>query len=78
MTASPGDLPGCIRFILSLALTPSSLYAGTSEGGVYRSDDRGLTWRAASDGLTSFDVFALAVDPTTPTTLYACNRQWGA
>jgi photosystem II stability/assembly factor-like uncharacterized protein len=64
----PAGLP---RSVLSLALTPSSLYAGTIGGGVCRSDDRGLTWRAASDGLTGFDIFALAVDPTTPTTLYA-------
>jgi photosystem II stability/assembly factor-like uncharacterized protein len=62
---------GLHSFILSLALTPSSLYAGTSEGGVYRSDDRGLTWRAASEGLTGFSVSELAVDPTAPTTLYA-------
>jgi photosystem II stability/assembly factor-like uncharacterized protein len=69
---------GLHHTVLSLAQTPSSLYAGTSEGGVYRSDDRGLTWRAASDGLTGFSVSELAVDPTTPTTLYACNRQRGA
>jgi photosystem II stability/assembly factor-like uncharacterized protein len=62
---------GLGSIILSLALTPSSLYAGTSEGGVYRSDDRGLTWRAASEGLTGFSVSELAVDPTAPTTLYA-------
>jgi photosystem II stability/assembly factor-like uncharacterized protein len=64
----PAGLP---RTVLSLALTPSSLYAGTSRGGVYRSDDHGLTWRAASEGLTGFSVSELAVDPTTPTTLYA-------
>ena len=64
---------GLGSIILSLALTPSSLYAGTIGSGVYRSDDRGLTWRAASDGLTGFDIFALAVDPTTPTTLYAAT-----
>jgi hypothetical protein len=46
---------GLHHTVLSLALTPSSLYAGTSEGGVYRSDDRGLTWRAASEGLTGFE-----------------------
>jgi photosystem II stability/assembly factor-like uncharacterized protein len=64
----PAGLP---LSVLSLAQTPSSLYAGTSSGGVYRSDDRGLTWRAASEGLTGFSVSELAVDPTTPTTLYA-------
>jgi photosystem II stability/assembly factor-like uncharacterized protein len=65
---------GLHSHILSLTLTPSSLYAGTYGGGVYRSDDRGLTWRAVSEGLTGFDVFDLAVDPTTPTTLYAATN----
>jgi photosystem II stability/assembly factor-like uncharacterized protein len=64
---------GLGSIILSLAQTPSALYVGTYVDGVYRSDDRGLTWRAASDGLTGFDIFALAVDPTTPTTLYAAT-----
>jgi photosystem II stability/assembly factor-like uncharacterized protein len=64
---------GLHSHILSLALTPSALYAGTSSGGVYRSDDRGLTWRAASEGLTGFSVSELAVDPTTPMTLYAAT-----
>lgn len=64
---------GLHSIIISLALTPSALYAGTSKGGVYRSDDRGVTWRTINEGLTHFYVSALAVDPTTPTTLYAAT-----
>jgi len=65
---------GLYSHILSLALTPSSLYAGTFNGGVYRSDDLGISWRGVSEGLTGFDVFDLAVDPTTSTTLYAATN----
>ena len=41
------------------------LYAGTSAG-FAKSDDRGQSWRLSNAGLTSFDVQALAVDPSDP------------
>jgi len=58
--------------VLALAinpLTPSTVYAGTSGGGVFESTDRGASWNAT--GLTSVGVLGLAIDPSTPTTLYA-------
>jgi hypothetical protein len=46
-----------------------TLYAGTGGAGVFKSTDGGTTWSAA--GLSGNRVFALAIDPTTPSTLYA-------
>ena len=40
-------------------------------GGVFKSTDSGGTWAAANTGLTSLDVLALAINPATPSTLYA-------
>ena len=40
-------------------------------GGVFRSVDGGATWDAVNTGLTSLNVSTLAIDPLTPTTLYA-------
>jgi len=68
-------------YVRSLAIdpsTPSTLYAGTGHwfgdgsaiGEVYKSTDGGSTWSAANTGLRS-PVTALAIDPTTPSTLYA-------
>jgi hypothetical protein len=51
--------------------TPTTLYAGTGDGGVFKSTDGGATWTANSTGLTNLDVQALAINPTMPTTLYA-------
>jgi hypothetical protein len=62
-------------------VTPSILYASThssdpttgmnTDGGVSRSTDGGDTWTAVNTGLTDKGVGSLAIDPRTPTTLYA-------
>ena len=52
------------------ASSPNILYAGTSGGGVFRSGDRGTTWKQANDGLTNLDVLSLAVDPRDPNLVY--------
>ena len=58
--------------------TPSTFYAGTygdggfkstGTGGVFKSTDGGATW--SSIGLTDVYIDTLAIDPGTPTTLYA-------
>jgi len=46
---------------------PTTLYAGTRYGGLFRSADGGHAW--APPGLTYTSVVSLAVDPRTPTTL---------
>lgn len=51
---------------------PSTVYAGLSLGGVYRSTDAGQTWDWASAGLDSHGpVYHLAVAPASPDTVYA-------
>lgn len=81
-SASNDGLPSK-SVVLSLAIDPampSTLYAGMygvlangwqPTGGVYRSADGGSTWSAASAGLPDCPVNALAIDPGTPSTLYA-------
>jgi hypothetical protein len=57
--------------------TPTTLYAATRFGGVYKSEDGGATWRYLRG--SGFRGRSLAIAPTTPTTLYvygeeACTR----
>ncbi|RLT38922.1 MAG: exo-alpha-sialidase [Chloroflexi bacterium] len=71
---------------LAIAPTmPTTLYAATwtgvvTESFVFKSTDGGEIWRAASTGIEPIDdntrvvVVALAIDPRTPTTLYAATR----
>src|SRR3989454_8314196 len=57
--------------------TPTTLYAGTSGHGVFKSADGGGNWSAVNTGLTTpygaIWVNALAIDAQTPTTLYAAS-----
>ncbi|MGO8929818.1 MAG: SBBP repeat-containing protein [Limisphaerales bacterium] len=77
LTAGGLAAPIAIGHIFALALnplSPSTLYAGTSQG-IYQSLDAGTTWSLTSTGLVISApgpyVQAIAVDPVTPSTLYA-------
>ena len=50
---------------------PSVVYAATSGGGVWRSDDGGKTWMLPGDEMTSRDVRWIQIDPTNPATAWA-------
>ena len=65
--ASNFYVTGSIREDPNFPITPSAL----NPGGVFRSDDSAATWNEANAGLFSIVVPALAVDPVTPTRLYA-------
>src|SRR5206468_646889 len=60
------------REVLSVVIdsqTPSTLYAGTTDMGVFKSTDGGGGW--VNVGPITKTIFSLAIDPRTPTTLYA-------
>ena len=67
------DLPSCV----TVAPEPAAaVYVGTSTG-VLKSVDGGLTWAPASEGLGCGDVRALAVDPSSPSVVYAGTLECG-
>jgi uncharacterized protein (TIGR03437 family) len=51
--------------IRAFAVSGTTLFAGTSGGGVYRSSDNGQNWMPVNNGLTNTIVEALAVSGTT-------------
>jgi photosystem II stability/assembly factor-like uncharacterized protein len=65
-----GPLGGSVYCLVPDPSRPATLYAGTAEG-VFKSDDGGASWRAASSGMPSARVQTIAIDPATPSTLYA-------
>ena len=66
-----GPEGGTIRALAIDPVTPTTLYAGSCCGGVFKSTDGGTSWRMINTGLTDTGIRALAIDPVTPTTLYA-------
>jgi photosystem II stability/assembly factor-like uncharacterized protein len=62
-----------------LAVPPppaSFVYAGTYASGVFKSTDRGTSWRHASRGLNGAEIDAFAIAPSNPSVLYARVRDW--
>ncbi len=49
----------------------NTFYLGAAGGGVWKTDDAGLTWHVVFDGVGSASVGALAVAPSRPDTVYA-------
>src|SRR5439155_7251866 len=49
--------------ITSLAVDGSDVYAGTADGGVWKSSDGGSTWQPLLDGASSLSIGAVAVNP---------------
>jgi photosystem II stability/assembly factor-like uncharacterized protein len=81
---SDGPSGAYVRTLAIDPVTPTTLYAGTVEDeghalwGVFKSIDSGHTWSAVNTGLPSdFGVFALAIDPVNPSTLYAGTYGYG-
>jgi uncharacterized repeat protein (TIGR01451 family) len=61
-------------FITSIAIDASNtdiIYAATFNQGVFKSTNGGLTYTAKDSGFSSLAINAIAIDPVTPTTLYA-------
>ena len=54
-------------------LSPSTLYAGTGSGGVYKSADGGRNWSPINNGLGNLRITEIVVDPITPANLYAAS-----
>ena len=64
--------------VTALAAKPggSVVYAGTADGGVWRSTDGGASWSTTTDGQATMAIGAIAVDwSTTPETVYAATGE---
>lgn len=81
--AATGGPP--IADVQAIALDPAhpgtvyaALYGGSATGGIYKSQDSGVSWTLLNASTTfTVDVGALVVDPLTPTTIYAGTTTLG-
>jgi hypothetical protein len=69
---------GTVRTLAVDSSVMGVLYAGTEQGGVFKSSDGGVSWGTANRGLPSrADVRAVATDPADPMRLYAATHSTG-
>jgi photosystem II stability/assembly factor-like uncharacterized protein len=67
--AGPYNIGGRVT---ALAVVPggNTIYLGSANGGVFRSDDGGVNWISVLDRDYAFSIGALVVDPTDDSTVY--------
>src|SRR5439155_5439662 len=66
----PRNVNGRVR-CLAIHQNGQPRYAGSADGGVWKSTDAGQRWTATMDRLASLSIGALALDPAQPDTIYA-------
>lgn len=67
----PFNIGGRTRALIVHPTLPNRLFAGAAGGGIWRSENAGVTWDPVDDKLARLAVCALAFDPTNPNVVYA-------
>src|SRR5262249_14666587 len=62
----PDNVGGRITDIQASPSRPERVYVASAAGGLFRSDDRGQTFRPVFDDLATLSIGSLAVDPRDP------------
>lgn len=71
-----GPDTGLVAVLAAAPSSPSTVYAGLTVGGVFRSQDGGVTWSFAGAGLNlDSTIISLVVDARRPDTLWVATRQ---
>lgn len=66
---------GRIAAIIPAQQPGGPMYVGTASGGVWRSNDNGVTWTPLSDRECGLTTGAMALDPVDPTIVYAATGE---
>jgi photosystem II stability/assembly factor-like uncharacterized protein len=66
---------GRTRAVAGVPAQPGVFYIGAVDGGVWKTDDTGRTWRPIFDGQPTQSIGAIAVAPSDPNTVYAASGE---
>ena len=69
---------GRVTSVVVDPVTPTNVYLGTAQGGVWRSTDGGGNWTAIFDSAQSLAIGALALAPSDPTKLYVGTGEFNS
>ena len=67
----PGNIGGRTRAFVIRPDRPAVMWAGGVSGGIWKSTDRGRSWRPVGDQLANLAINVLRLDPSDPRVLYA-------
>ncbi len=65
------DTSGRVSAIAIHPRNPNTIYIGAAQGGVWRTDDAGASWRPLTDSECSLAMGSIAIDPVNPEIIYA-------
>ena len=66
----PGNIGARINTLAVNPVNPLIIFAGFSEGGLFRTTNGGQTWKPVFDGQSRLSIGAVVIDPTNPNTIY--------
>jgi photosystem II stability/assembly factor-like uncharacterized protein len=67
----PGNIGGRIRSLVIHPTTPTTMFAGGVDGGIWKTTDGGVSWFPINDFLANLAVSSIVFRPGDPTTMYA-------
>lgn len=77
VSLGPSNGAGRMTALAPHPTTDGIVLAGAASGGVWKTTDRGLTWRPLTDGLSDLSVGALAYAPSNPEVVYIGSGEAG-
>jgi hypothetical protein len=67
----PGNVGGRVRSILVHPATPSTMFAGSVGGGIWKTVNGGASWAPVNDFMPNLAVTSMVFHPTNPSIMYA-------
>src|SRR5438105_851500 len=67
----PGNIGGRIRALAISRMSPSTMFAGSVGGGIWKTTNAGASWTPVDDFMASLSVSSIVFDPTNASILYA-------
>jgi hypothetical protein len=72
----PGNIGGRVRSIVIHPTNTNSMWAGSVSGGIWHTNDGGLSWQAVNDFMANLAVSTLVMSPTNSNIMYAGTGEY--